>query len=123
MNDRDLKDLFHAAGRLAPRRDLSEQVMAQVAVTRIAEPTAVPPLIGKAGWIAIGLGAIVVLLLALSASGGSTAGDALPWAPAVEWFTRLQLPTGQWPQWLIGASVLALFFALLSRRAEQRMAI
>jgi len=31
----------------------------------------------------------------------------------------MRLPEGQWPQWVIGSSLLALFFALLMRKAER----
>lgn len=120
MNDRDLRKLFQAAGHDQPARDLTDRIMAQVAVTRIAQPTVVKPLISKWGWAGIAAGAALLLLAALLASGPATAEPALPYVGAIaDWFSRMRLPAGQWPQWVIGSSLLALFFAVLTRRAER----
>lgn len=124
MSDNDLRKLFRAAGHAAPTRELSERIMARIAVTRIAESTAVPPLISRKGWVGIG-GAVLVLSigLLLGASGSSASYQPLPILDELlAWLKGLQLPAGQWPQWVIGASMLALLFAVLDRVAERRTA-
>jgi len=119
MNDNDLRKLFQAAGHARPERDLTDRVMARVAVTRIAEPTVVPPLIGKWGWAGIAGGTVLIIAAALTTSGNS-ATPTLPYADTViSWFSQMRLPEGQWPQWVIGSSVLALFFAVVMRKVER----
>ncbi|MBK7944531.1 MAG: hypothetical protein IPJ85_04130 [Flavobacteriales bacterium] len=120
MNDNDLRKLFQAVGHAQPERDLSDRIMARVAVTRIAEPTVVPPLIGKWGWAGIA-GAAVFIIAAAFMTSGTSATSTLPYADTImSWFSQKRLPEGQWPQWVIGSSVLALFFALLMRKVERR---
>lgn len=120
MNENDLRKLFQAAGHAAPGRDLTDRIMARVAVTRIAEPTPVPPLIGKWGWAGIAGLAVFIVVLAAIVPGSSAASSSLPYAePIANWLAQLKLPEGQWPQWVIGSSFLALFFAALVRKAER----
>ncbi|MBK9176108.1 MAG: hypothetical protein IPM46_07190 [Flavobacteriales bacterium] len=124
MSDNDLRKLFQAAGHGAPSRDLSERIMARVAVTRIAEPTAVQPLISKRGWAGIA-GAVLLLSigLMLGTSASSVSYQPLPILDEMlVWMKGLQLPAGQWPQWVIGASLLAMLFVVLDRVAERRAA-
>lgn len=119
MNDQQLRKLFQAAGHDQPGRDLTERIMAQVAVTRMAQPMVVRPLIGRWGWAGLAAGAALLMLAALLASGPATAVPALPYASAIaDWFSRMRMPAGQWPHWAIGSSLLALFFAALMRKAE-----
>lgn len=119
MNDQQLRKLFQAAGHDQPARDLSERILARVAVTRIAQPTAVRPLIGAWGWAGIGLVAVLLVVAALMAGGAPETTPAMPYAAAIsERLSAIRLPSGAWSQWLIGSSLLALFFAMLMRRAE-----
>ena len=120
MSENDLRKLFQAAGHAGPERDLTDRIMARVAVTRIADPTPVPPLIGKRAWAGIAGVAFLVVAVAAGLSGAPAASPSLPYAqPISDWLGGLSLPEGQWPQWVVGASVLALFFAALVRRAER----
>lgn len=120
MNDQQLRKLFQAAGHDQPGRDLTERIMAQVAVTRIARPTVVRPLIGAWGWAGLGAAAGLLVVVALTAGGAPASTPALPYAAAIsERLGAIRLPSGAWPQWLIGGSLLALFFAALMRKAEQ----
>lgn len=119
MNDRDLRKLFQAAGHDHPARDLSERILARVAVTRIAQPAAVRPLIGAWGWAGLGAAAALLVAAALMAGGAPDTTPAMPYAAAIsERLSAIRLPSGAWPQWLIGSSLLALFFAALMRKAE-----
>ena len=120
MSENDLRKLFQAAGHAVPERDLTDRIMARVAVTRAADPTPVPPLIGKWGWAGIAGVAFLVVAIATGISGAPAASPSVPYAqPIIDWLGALRLPEGQWPQWVIGASVLALFFAVLVRKAER----
>lgn len=122
MNDNDLRKLFQAAGHAKPGRDLTDRIMARVAVTRIAEPVVVPPLISKRAWVTIAIAAGIFVLCAVSLSGPGGTSHALPWMDRLlDGVSRLQVPEGAWPQWTIGLSVLALFFALLGQYTERRM--
>lgn len=122
MSENDLRKLFQAAGHAGPERDLTDRIMARVAVTRIADPTPVQPLIGKRAWAGIAGTALLVLAIAAGLSGAPAATPTVPYAqPLIDWLGALRLPEGQWPQWVIGASGLALFFAALVRKAERNV--
>lgn len=122
MSENDLRKLFQAAGHTGPERDLTDRIIARVAVTRIADPTPVPPLIGKRAWAGIAGTALLVLAIAAGLSGAPAATPTVPYAqPLIDWLGALRLPEGQWPQWVIGASGLALFFAALVRKAERNV--
>ncbi|MBK9147910.1 MAG: hypothetical protein IPM12_08865 [Flavobacteriales bacterium] len=122
MNDNDLRRLFQAAGYAKPERDLTDRIMARVAVTRIAEPVVVPPLISKRAWVTITIAAGLFVLCAVSLSGLGGTSNSLPWMDRLlDSVARFKMPDGAWPQWTIGLSVLALFFALLGNYTERRM--
>lgn len=122
MSENDLRKLFQAAGHTGPERDLTDRILARVAVTRIADPTPVQPLIGKRAWAGIAGTALLVLAIAAGLSGAPAATPTVPYAqPLIDWLGALRLPEGQWPQWVIGASGLALFFAALVRKAERNV--
>jgi hypothetical protein len=122
MNDNDLRKLFQAAGHAKPERDLTDRIMARVAVTRIAEPVVVAPLISKRAWVTIGIATGLFVLCALSLSGLGGTSTSLPWMDRLlDSVVQLKMPEGAWPQWTIGLSGLALFFALLGHYTERRM--
>jgi hypothetical protein len=124
MNDNDFRKLFQTAGRIVPKRDLADRIMARVAVTRVADPTPVPPLISKRGWTGIAGMALLVVTIAATISGSPAAAPSLPYADTItNWLSELKLPEGQWSQWVIGASFLALFFAVLMRKAERSVTV
>lgn len=120
MNDNELRGMFKAAGHAVPDHDLSSRIMARVAVTRLAGPTLVTPLISKRGWVTIGA-LFMALIGGVVAFNGTTAAS-----PLAELAAHLpggfHVPEGPWPQWAIGASLLALFFVLVAKRAEQNSA-
>jgi hypothetical protein len=119
MNEPQLRKLFRAAGHDQPARDLTERIMSRVAVTRIAQPTMVRPLISAWGWAGVGVAAMLLLVAALMAGAAPATTPAMPYAAAIsERLGAIRLPSGAWPQWLIGSSLLALFFAVLLRKAE-----
>jgi hypothetical protein len=122
MNDNDLRKLFQAAGHAKPERDLTDRIMARVAVTRIAEPVVVAPLISKRAWVTIAIVASLFVFSALSYPGLGGTSPSIPWMDGLlDGLSRLRMPEGAWPQWTIGLSALALFFALLGHYTERRM--
>jgi len=119
LDENDLRKLFQAAGHDVPGTDLTERIMARVAVTPIARPVAVEPLIGKRAWAGIITG--VSVLLGLSVAAGQGAGATAPYlAPLMDLLGGIGLPQGDWPLWMIGASACALLFALLDRALARR---
>lgn len=120
MNDSELRGMFKAAGHTVPDHDLSSRIMARVSVTRLAAPTLVTPLISKRGWIAIG-SLFAVLAAGVAAFCGTTAASPLA-ELAAHLPNGFHVPEGPWPQWAIGASLLALFFVLVAKHAEQKSA-
>lgn len=111
LNERDLHEVFRTAGHHAPARDLTDRIMARVAVTPIARPLAVKPVIGTRGWIGIAAG--TAALVAWSALGGT---DSAPsaWTQVVaDRVPHFALPAGNWPLWLAIGSGTALLCAYL----------
>lgn len=120
MNDSEIRKLFLAAGHEQPGRDLTDRILSRVAIARIAEPTVVPPLIGKWGWACISSAAVLISLATFLSSGTSAIIPAQPYLNSVSaWLSQVRLPDGPWPQWVIGGSLLALFFAVLMQRIDR----
>ncbi len=120
-NDTDLRKLFQTAGHAAPAQDLTDRIMAQVAVTRIVRPEPVAPLIGLRGWVLITIGLVAVITYGLSIDTGSPAG----WSRVLaERFGHLRLPQSEWGTWMTTGSGLALLFTAfdVALRRRQRIA-
>ena len=49
----DLHHLFQAARHAAPATDLTDRIMARVAVTPLLRPTPVRPILGRGAWTSI----------------------------------------------------------------------
>jgi|GEM_PF-1333662 len=102
LSENDLPKLFQAAGHQAPPRDLTDRIMARVAVTPIMRRDSAKPLISKRAWLLLGAG-----FLALTAAVALLPGDAdQATGPATKLFSmleettsQLRLPTGSWPIW------------------------
>ncbi len=121
LSDNDLRKLFQMAGHASPDRDLTDLIMARVAVTRIAEPVYVAPLISKRTWAVIALCIMLLIAGVFSISSSGLASPSHPWGDGlVDALGRMKLPEGAWPQWTIGLSALSLLFAVLVRKAELR---
>ena len=123
LNDNDLRKLFRAAGRPEPGTDLTDRIMARVAVTPIHRPLEVKPLIGRWGWVGIGVVFIGMLVVLLSAAGTGSAGPSILdplWQqlPRYEGF-RLAIPMGQWTVWAAAAAGCMLLFTLVDRALEK----
>jgi len=113
LHDKDLDTLFRAAGHHRAGDDLAARIMARVAVTPIHRPVPTPPLIGRWGWIIIGvLLAMPVVAVLLAPSSG---GVPLPtvFSSIGEWLSTVRLPNGQWPLWTLGGSFVAMLLVAL----------
>jgi hypothetical protein len=118
LNERDLGRLFKAVGHEAPGNDLSARIMARVAVTTIARPVPVKPLIGPWGWAGIAAFVLAVVLLGLY-SGIASGGASVTYpSPVQDLFSGMELPKGDWPLWMIGMSFLALLFLGIDRALD-----
>jgi hypothetical protein len=118
LNERDLSRLFKSVGHEAPGNDLSARIMARVAVTTIARPVPVKPLIGPWGWAGIAafvMGAVLLGLFSGVAGGGS---EFTYLSPVLDMISGIELPKGDWPLWMIGISFLALLFLGIDRALD-----
>ncbi len=110
----ELHHMFQAAGHSGPDRDLTDRIMARVAVTPILRPTPVKPILGRAAWVSIGaLAAVVMVIAVLIGQGQESTGSYTS-----ELFNTLSasLPaTGNWALWLAGLSASLLVLAALDR--------
>lgn len=122
LDDKGLRKLFQAAGHEAPATDLTARIMARVAVTPIARPVEVIPLIGKRAWTVMAVGVTVLLALAVAGSTGQTTTPSYL-TPVTDLLGSIRLPQGDWPVWMIGASACALLFTLLDRMLARRAAM
>jgi hypothetical protein len=115
LNEHDLSKLFQAAGHRVPDSDLTARIMARVAVTPIHRPATPKPLIGRTGWM------LIAALLALPLLGALVPGPAHSepanglLSPFWDLLAQLQLASGQWPAWVIGASLVALVLVAMDR--------
>lgn len=110
----ELSALFRSAGHTVPTVDLTDRIMARVAVTPLLRPTPVKPLLGRGAWIGIILVTTAVLLAGLS---GSVTTDTASVAVSDTWRTiGSALPTsGNWALWLSGLSASLLVLAAVDR--------
>jgi hypothetical protein len=115
LNERDLGRLFKAVGHEAPGNDLSARIMARVAVTTIARPVSVQPLIGTWGWAVIAVFVLAVVLLGLYSGIASGGANVTYLSPIQDMISGVELPKGDWPLWMIGMSFLALLFLGIDR--------
>ena len=78
LSETDLRKLFQVAGHQAPASDLTDRIMARVAVAPIVRLTVATPLISKRAWItaALGLGGLVVLVTLLPGNPSPSTGPA-----------------------------------------------
>lgn len=122
LSDKQLRNLFHAAGHSAPAADLTARILARTAVTPIARRVKDEPLIGRWGWA--GIAGLVVALLIVARLAGGEAQAAAPGAPSgfTAFLQHLQLPAGQWPLWAIGGSACAFLLVMLDRALQRRAA-
>lgn len=125
MSDNELRKLFQQTGRPAMSNDLTDRIMARVAVTPVFAPVEVKPLIGKAGWFAITVAFISVLgLLLNAASAGAINGEPSFLDPLWRSFPdpssfKISIPTGQWTIWAAAGGALLLLFTLMDRALEK----
>lgn len=110
----DLHHLFQAAGHAAPATDLTDRIMARVAVTPLLRPTPVKPILGRGAWIGIILLTAAVLLWGLLGSAGSEATSG-PVSDAWRTFSTALPSTGDWALWLAGLSASLLVLAAVDR--------
>jgi hypothetical protein len=110
----ELSALFRSAGHTSPAVDLTDRIMARVAVTPLLRPTSVKPLLGRAAWIGIILVTAAVLLA--GSMGSVTTGTASS-AVRDAWRTiGPSLPAvGNWALWLSGLSASLLVLAAVDR--------
>ena len=97
LHENDLHSLFRSVGHTVPEQDLTDRIMARVAVTRFANPVKVLPVIGGKGWLLI---MVVALLIAV-------AGALSPMEPLPAWTGTiangshwLSSRAGEWSIWL-----------------------
>ena len=115
----DLDRLFRKAGHHMPATDLTARIMARVAVTPMARPVPVRPLIGRWGWMAMAA-ALLGLLVFVLGMGTSPTGSppVLYLTPWLERLGDLRPPQGEWPLWITGASVLAFLFVVIDQAMD-----
>ncbi len=102
LSETDLRKLFQVAGHQAPASDLTDRIMARVAVAPIVRLTVATPLISKRAWItaALGLGGLVVLVTLLPGNPSPSTGPASNMVAALyESLSGIHVPKGTWPLW------------------------
>lgn len=120
LTEHDLHSLFRGAGRPALKQDLTDRIMAQVAVTPIARPVVVKPVIGKWGWV--GIAASAGVLIVLTVSSNDATGTSASWlTSAIDRLSQLRLPEGSWPVWAAIASAGALAITALDLLLRKRV--
>lgn len=110
----DLHHLFQAAGHAAPATDLTDRIMARVAVTPLLRPSPVKPILGRGAWIGIIILTVAVLLLGMLGS-GSTESASGPLSDAWRTIGTALPSTGDWALWLAGLSASLLALAAVDR--------
>jgi hypothetical protein len=123
MSDNELRKVFQQAGRPQLRTDLSDRIMARVAVTPIHQPIEVKPLIGKAGWFAIAAVFIGLLVLLFNSAGSAPGTPSIldplwQMMPETEGF-KISIPTGKWTLWAAAGGALLLLYTLMDRALER----
>ncbi|MBL7982203.1 MAG: hypothetical protein JNL52_10405 [Flavobacteriales bacterium] len=110
----ELHHLFRAAGHSGPDRDLTDRIMARVAVTPILRPTPVKPILGRTAWMAIGALAALVMVIAVVIGQGQESKGLY----TTDLFNNLStsLPaTDNWAIWLAGLSASLVVLGALDR--------
>ncbi|MEZ4756126.1 MAG: hypothetical protein R2817_04810 [Flavobacteriales bacterium] len=110
----ELHDLFQAAGHAVPEADLTDRIMARVAVTPVLRPTPVKPILDRRAWIAIILLTTTVLLCGLVGS-ANTASTSGPVSDAWRAASSALSSSGSWAHWLAGLSASLLVLAAVDR--------
>lgn len=109
-----LHDLFQAAGHAAPDTDLTDRIMARVAVTPLLRPTPVKPILGRGAWIGIILLTAAVLLWGLLGSANTETASG-PVSDAWRTVSSALPASGNWALWLAGLSASLLVLAAVDR--------
>ncbi len=109
-----LHDLFQAAGHAEPVKDLTDRIMARVAVTPLLRPTPVKPILGRGAWIGIILLTAALLLWGLLGSSGN-GGTSRPVSDAWHMVSSALPASGNWALWLTGLSASLLVLAAMDR--------
>lgn len=113
-----MRDLFRTVGHATPANDLTERIMARVAVTPVLSRRPVAPLVSRAGWAGIGGAAVLILIATAWAAPGMPSDGPLGHA-----FQALRAPlfqAGSWAPWLSGLSLCMLVLAAMDRLLVNR---
>ena len=124
LNENDLRKLFQVAGHQAPTRDLTDRIMARVAVTPIIRLSIVQPLISKRAWIISGLCLIgLVLLITFFPSGADQPASPVSNLVTAAYGTisEIRLPKGSWPIWTSMAAGSLLLFMWIDGTFMRRL--
>jgi hypothetical protein len=115
-----MRKLFQAAGHHTPGTDLTARIMARVAVTPMAHPTKVEPLIGRTGWTLLLAPVIVLITVTVVAAMRAPAGDVPDYlAPMLEVVRNVRIPAS-WAMWSIGITGCLLLFTWMDRVLARR---
>lgn len=115
----ELRQLFKAAGHSRAAVDLTERIMARVAVTPLLRPRPVQPLMSRKAWIGIAGGAAIFLLLTVTMAPSSAAfAGPMDLVRKAVYGTLVQ--ASAWASWLMGISVCMLILTLLDRLLAAR---
>lgn len=118
--DITMRKLFQAAGHDAPGTDLTARIMARVAVTPMARPAKVEPLIGRTGWTILLAPVIILITVSVMAAMRAPAGDVPDYlAPMLEVVRQVRIPAS-WAVWSIGVTGCLLLFTLTDRALARR---
>jgi hypothetical protein len=112
--DDELRHLFKAAGHSRPAVDLTQRIMAQVAVTPLLRPKPSQPLLSRRAWSGIGIGAALVLLCAvITAPSTAASGSATDLARTT--LHQALVQASGWAPWLLGISVCMVVLTFIDR--------
>lgn len=121
LNEQDLRTLFRTAGHHSPGDDLSQRIMARVAVTPMLRPMPVEPLIGARGWVTIAvLGALLIVVLLWNAPRTGASPSPVSEFLRSGW-ERFQVPLGDWTIWLACGSFCLLLIKLADLAISRRV--
>lgn len=96
--------------------------MAQVAVTPLFRPKVIQPLISPRTWLVMAMALVGLLVLALVVGGTAPIDQEMALSTYTARFRGLVSSNGLWVEWMIGASVCALFLTVLDRVLAERRA-
>jgi hypothetical protein len=115
----DLHHLFQAARHAAPATDLTDRIMARVAVTPLLRPTPVRPILGRGAWTSIILATAAMLLWGLLGSSGTEATSG-PVSDAWRTISTVLCYPSDHAPWLAGLSASLLVLAAVDRLLAAR---